>query len=163
MDIFETMMNDNENVDSISSNDLPPLPIMEEEVEECCLCSEDEDEENNIENPSTCYLCLNGDDRFGPVNELNAMHKKLSGKICNSSIYDILHEHYVKNIVEPLKQQNMKVVELSKRDIYNHYKHHRCSIRDMLLDDIQFMNILQNKLRQNGIFIKKLTGLKLKN
>lgn len=140
-----------------SSDDfqLPDFNEVAEDDFETCECSEDEEDNNN--ETCTCFLCLNGDDKHGPVAELNAMHQRLSGNVSNKSIYDILHDHYTQNVENPLKQQNIKVASLSKIDIAHHYKYHRTDIKQMLCDDIRFMNIMQKKLREHGIFSENKT------
>ena len=134
---------------SDSEADNQSLKLDYESADEACLCSEDEEEHE-----SPCFLCMNGDDRHGPIAELNRMHSQLVQSVSSRSVYKILHEHYHKNVYLALKGQGMKATEISEEEMREHYKSHRVDINQMLIDDISFINIMQKKLRHNGIFVE---------
>ena len=88
-----------------------------------------------------CPLCLHND-AF-----LAMQHRILFRRCSKKKLYDILLEMYQKRM-DQLRQQNMKTVALTRKELERHFEQHSISYPRSLQEDARICKTLQNELLQ---------------
>jgi hypothetical protein len=86
-----------------------------------------------------CPLCLHND-AF-----LTMQHRILMRKCSKRHLYDLLFQMYQKRMKQ-LRQQNMKTVALTRKELERHFEQHSISYPRSLQEDIRICKALQNEL-----------------
>lgn len=107
---------------------------------------------------SDCPLCqLNSTDPI--IQKMNNMEESLSGKICASEIYKLIHDFYVLQKQE-LERQQMPCPEISLNQIARHYEKHKVNLKNIVANEIFLANEMQCHFEASQIATRDASGQK---
>lgn len=124
---------------------------------------EEEDQEDEFcpvveEQHFDCPLCqLNSTDPI--IQKMNAMEESMSGKVCASEIYKLIHDFYILQKQE-LERQHMPCPTITLEDIKEHYEKHRVNLKNIVANEIFLANEMQCHFTSSQIATRNASGQK---